>query len=175
MRFHLNKFVFNMVFGNSADQIFNFPIWMYWVAGCVILLIIAIQVLFAKISVCKVRKSLSRRLVFIFVIVCLFSNHIAFAISNAVFYHPISQTQRVFPLYFPLTANSLLNKLNLIDRDKLRDSQALNNKSNGSLFYPKKELKFGDAPQYNVLIILIDCWRGDCMTPEITPNVAKIA
>ncbi len=176
MRFHLNKFVFDMVFSSGADEIFHFAYWMYLVAFTVITLIVLSQILFARISIKCVAKSMSRKFAFIAVLVFMLSSHFIFAVSNAMFYHPITQVQRVFPLYFPLTANSLLNNLGLVDRDKLRERKALENtKSNGTLFYPNKKLEFETAPNYNVLIILIDCWRGDCMTPEITPNVAKIA
>ncbi|MGZ2368312.1 DUF3413 domain-containing protein [Ancylomarina sp. YFZ004] len=173
-RFHLNKFVFNMVFSSSADEIFQFPTWMYFIALLTLFFLIATQFVISRYS--YIIRSKKSSIFLIGIIICLFSNHIVYAVSNAVFYHPVSQVQKVFPLYFPLTANSLLSKFDLVDRDKLKNKKTLSNKgSKGAVNYPKNELKFKDASKYNVLFVFIDCWRGDCLNETITPNAFNLS
>ena len=153
-RFHLNKFVFNMVFSSSADEIFQFPTWMYFIALLTVVFLIVSQFIISRFSYRIQSKKGS--IFLIAIIICLVSNHIVYAVSNAIFYQPVSQVQKVFPLYFPLTANSLLSKFDLVDRERLKDKKVLSNKdSKGAVNYPKKELEFKEASKYNILFVFI--------------------
>lgn len=173
-RFHLNKFVFDMVFSSSADEIFQFPTWMYFIALLAVVLLFTSQFFISRFSY-RIR-SKKGSIFLIAIIICLISNHIVYAVSNAVFYQPVSQVQKVFPLYFPLTANSLLSKFNLVDRDKLKDKKVLsNNDSKGAVNYPRKDLEYKEASKYNILFVFIDCWRGDCLDEKITPNAYRLS
>ncbi len=175
--FHLNKFIFDMIFGGGADEIFQFPLSTYIYVSLFILAIIFVEFLLIRWSLSNRLSKINIKKVFITIFVSMLLGHLVHAYSYAVFYNPVVRAGKVYPLYFPLTANSFLAKFNLVDTDKLRDKQAMKkHKGNSTMYYPKKSLVFNkEHNPYNVLFVMIDCWRGDTFTPELTPNMYKLA
>lgn len=176
-RFHLNKFVFDMLLGGGAGDIFQFSGFMYFITIGSILLLLGFQ-LFVGNWVW--RKKLYLRIRTKPIIIILFSmmigSHLTHAYASALSFSPVTKNAHIYPLYFPLTANSLIRKLGLIDPDVLAKNKVMkSNHSSANMKYPSHELKFKEATKYNVLFVVIDCWRGDCIDSEITPNIFKYA
>jgi membrane-anchored protein YejM (alkaline phosphatase superfamily) len=53
---------------------------------------------------------------YIFILI-LFISHIGYAWADTNNYRSITQTKNLFPAYFPLTADSVFAKLNLVNKD----------------------------------------------------------
>ncbi len=173
--FHINKFIFDMIFGVGATDIFQFPIDTYIYVSLFILGVCGVEFLLAKWSLSKRYLRLKFKIVFFFTLISMVSAHLIHAYSHANFYNSVIRAGRVYPLFMPLTANSFFAKYNLVDVEKLKERQQLKKQSVSDVFYPKKPLEFKKTEQYNVLFIMIDCWRGDTFTPDITPNMYKYA
>jgi membrane-anchored protein YejM (alkaline phosphatase superfamily) len=85
----------------------------------------------------------------------------------------ITRYKRLFPLYLPITANSMLDGYlghgrEALEADIPTGSSLLN--------YParKVDLREGLKP-VNMVWIVVESWRFDAMNPENTPNIWKFA
>lgn len=113
-RFHINGFVFNMVFSSAGLQIFDFDVMLYVKA-----IVVVMSVFIANFFVWKLSKRLAenittKRISLIAIpsllLVALFANTLN--AYGAFAYKPsIVKSARMLPYYFPLTANSLMTRL----------------------------------------------------------------
>lgn len=178
-RYHLSPLVLNLMFGKRASDTFQFCLSNILMAVFFIVLIIALQFLFyfiAKKIVLR-RENLKIKMTSIsFVILLLFTN-LTYAWADVNFYRPITQYKNIYPAFYPLTAESLMLKLNLVDAEKIAKNNAINDmiEENG-LQYPLHPIVASENPKKkNILFLIIDSWRFDCMTPEITPNIYNLS
>ncbi|MFY0483336.1 DUF3413 domain-containing protein [Flavobacterium sp. PLA-1-15] len=178
-RYHLSPLVFNLMFGKRASDTFQFSLYNILMAIFFIALIIALQFLFyfiAKKIVLR-RENLKIKITSIsFVILLLFTN-LTYAWADVNFYRPITQYKNIYPAFYPLTAESLMLKLNLVDAEKIAKNNAINDmiEENG-LQYPLHPIVTSESKKKkNILFLIIDSWRFDCMTPEITPNIYNLS
>ena len=138
-RYHLSPIVLNMMFGKRASDTFQFCLTSILMAVFFIVLIIGLQFLFyflAKRIVLR-RENLKIRITSItFVLLLLFTN-LTYAWADVNFYRPVIQYKNVYPAFYPLTAESLMLKLKLVDAEKIEKNNAINDmiEENG-LQYP---------------------------------------
>ncbi len=178
-RYHLNPIVFDLVFGKRASDIFQFSLYNKLMSIGFVLLAIAAQFLFLKLG-----KKLASKYTWLnpkytligFFTALLFSN-ILYAWGDANYDRFVMQYKRVLPIYYPLTADDLLMRLNLVDSEKINQNKNIvSNQKQNLVQYPlKKIVSTPKSNKKNILIIAIDSWRFDCMTPEITPNIHDFA
>jgi hypothetical protein len=144
-----------------------------------IVLIILLQFLFyflAKKITLK-QQDLKIKLTTITFVILLFFTNLTYAWADVSFYRPVIQYKNVYPLFYPLTAESLILKLNLVDPVKIKKNNAISksNEENG-LQYPLNPIVTVQSPKKkNILFLIIDSWRFDCMTKEITPNIYDLS
>ncbi|MES2543681.1 MAG: DUF3413 domain-containing protein [Bacteroidota bacterium] len=174
-RYHLSPIVFNLMFGKRASDTFQFSASNIAMALLFILLIIAAQFLFYFIAKKIVLKKTNLRIktgAGIFIAALLIS-HLVYAWSSVNFYRPITQFKNVYPAFYPLTAESLMTKLGLVDAEQIKKNKAISkNLSQNTIHYPLNPIISNPQPiKKNILFIVIDSWRYDFMTPEITPNI----
>ena len=75
------------------------------------------------------------------------------------------------PLYYPIRANTLLSKFDLVlQEERINRSNAFT-----AFRYPLNNVLYGKGEDLNVVIIAVDSLRSDVVTPQIMPNLAKIA
>lgn len=174
-RFHLNKFVLDMLLGGAAGDIFQFSILMYFITSASIVLLVAFQLFVGNwIWKKKLYSRIKTNQILILLVCMMIGSHLSHAYASAMSYSPITRNAHIYPLYFPLTANSLFRKLNLVDPEVLaKNKVAKVNLSSKSMKYPAKGLEFKESSKYNILFVVIDCWRGDCLDSLITPNIHK--
>jgi membrane-anchored protein YejM (alkaline phosphatase superfamily) len=176
-RFHLNRFVLDMLLGGAAKDIFQFSNFMYFVA------IFSIIALFALESLVgwwlwkkQIFMKLNPRNILLVLLGLMITSQLSHAAAAANSYSPITKTNNIFPLYFPLTANSLCKKLHLIDPNIAKSNKIPQKEhENKSIKYPTKPLQFTKSPKHNILFIVIDCWRSDCLDSLVTPNIYQFA
>jgi len=178
-RYHLSPFVFKLVFGKGAGDIFQFSTIEILVTISQIIGLIVIQILFFKLAKRIVNKKFNLHVklsVAIFFIALIFS-HLIFAWSDASYFRPITQIAHVYPLYHPLTAQSFLTKNNFVDREKVRKNRELYKiTSTNSIVYPLSKITATKpVKQKNIIFLTIDSWRYDTMDSIITPNLYKLS
>lgn len=76
------------------------------------------------------------------------------------------------PLYYPIRANTLLSKFGLV---VLQEEQINRSNAFTAFRYPLNNVLYGKGEGLNVVIIAVDSLRSDVVTPQIMPNLAKIA
>ena len=86
----------------------------------------------------------------------------------------ILQSVRLVPYYFPLSASSLMQSLG-VKREVVEVSGM---SGEGEMRYPLHPLQKADSSQLelpNIVVILIDSWSRQSLTPECMPNMWQLA
>ena len=177
-RYHLSPIVFKLAFGKRAGDIFQFSTSNYIKATLFIIGVFLLQYFMMKLAYfiakefeIKYRKSILIGF-FTLMLICNF----LYAYSDANNYRPVTQLENVYPAYFPLTADSLMYKLNLVDENMVKSKANIELiQKSSQLNYPIHELKKSSVEnKKNLLLIVVDSWRYDCLTQEITPNIYNL-
>jgi membrane-anchored protein YejM (alkaline phosphatase superfamily) len=172
-RYHISPMVLKMAFGKRATDIFQFSTQNIVMAVLFVVVLILLQFLFhfiARKIEAKNEDLKVKQVVIAFVMCTLFGN-IIYAWSDANYYGAITQTKEIFPVYFPLTADNLMHKLGVVDLERTKNKTVSTEKASNTISYPLQPLISQNSTKKNIIYIVIDTWRWDCMTPEITPNI----
>lgn len=174
-RFHINYAMLDLFF-NAGGEVIEFSTDT-WISICLQILGIFVY----SIVVLGIAMFLALRKVHIklfIILICLM-----YAIANLVHAYsaakqllPIIELQTRIPLYRPLTMNTLLVKVGLVDPQELTERKV--NLSNNGLFnYPKKDLSYFSFARepYNVVILAVDTLRADMLTKENMPNTFEFS
>ena len=106
----------------------------------------------------------------IFFTISLLISHFIYAWSDANYFRPVTQIKNVFPVFFPLTADSLMKKMHLIDEEKVKQNEKLNiNSDSNTVNYPLKPIVSDNKSiKKNILYLVIDTWRKGYMNTSAT-------
>jgi len=178
-RYHISPIVLKLVFGKRASDIFQFSFTNIVLALLFVTGLFLLQFLFYFLSNKKVNQDTNLRVkstLLLFTLFMLFSN-IIYAWSDANYFRPVTQFKNVFPLFYPLTADSLMLKLNLVDEEKIRRNEKMDIDNEAkNIKYPLKSIISENSNlNKNILYIVIDSWRNDFMSEQITPNIFKFS
>lgn len=124
-----------------------------------------------KITRKKIGKPIA--LVFFF---CFLSSHFIYVWADANYYAPITSQRSNFPLSYPMTAKTFMQKHGLIDSEVYETR--IENGDGGAerIEYPLNPIRFDDAQKpYNLLVIMIDNLRSDMLQPSVLPNMYHFA
>nr|WP_294937029.1 DUF3413 domain-containing protein [uncultured Flavobacterium sp.] len=174
-RYHLSPIVLKMVFGKKSGDIFQFSPSNILMAVFSIIMLIGLQVLFFWLAKKIIAKEFHFRPKWVFsvFVLTILASHFTYAWASPNHYRPVTQFRNIFPVYFPLTADKILEKLSLIDHEQalVNDSFDLDNQ-NSTINYPLNPIETdGAADKKNILFIVIDSWQYKYLSPEITPNI----
>ena len=170
-RFHINSIVVNLIL---AGDVVTFPLvtWVLVIAGIVGLFLIEFFTLIFlekrdNKKTIKWGRKLSIAIIFCFLTVQVI--HI-WAVASA--YQPVTVVKRYLPLFYPFTANSLMAKYGLLDKEAIEKQKALKVNRKTDLHYPKSPL-ITEKPKkvINIMFIMIDSWRFDTYNADNTPNI----
>lgn len=177
------QFKYNMTFsmlqlflGPASKEIFNFSTLMYVEIACIVAFLLS--VIFAcYLLACKLadrRGGVNKKFIvvpFVAMIMCVLSYHGIHAYANHKNYLPVMQAAYILPQSYPLSLRSLLASYGIESADNHVENVTIKNMN-----YPLSFPDVGDnASEYNIVLIMIDSWRADCMNEEITPNIYKFA
>jgi membrane-anchored protein YejM (alkaline phosphatase superfamily) len=173
-RLHLDASIWNLVTGGAFGETFVFATRTWLKLGLVVLLLGAALAGCAWFAAWMVRRPgrragvvLAATLAGLFVV----QNGI-YAWANAAGYTPVTSQTRILPGYRPLTAKRWLRKHGLMPGTHAPIKLA----AGVGLDYPRAALDCAPpAPVRNVLFIVVDSWRADALTPEVTPNLMRLA
>jgi len=175
-RYHISPIVLKLVFGKRSGDIFQFSAINIIIAVLFVSGLVALQFFFFFLSKKIIAKDVKLRIkatMAFFVFATLFS-HFVYAWSDANYYRPVTQVKNVFPVFYPLTADDLLDSMGLVDEAKAKRNKELTSTdfSNKTVNYPLHPIVSETSPQRkNILYLIVDTWRYNCMTETITPNI----
>ena len=177
-RMHINSMILNLLFTEGAGENFSLGTNTYITSFFIISSIIAIEfLLFRKLDVKFRTKPITRKAIYLTIILCVIivlSDKLTYAFGDLYNKREITRYKKVFPLYQPMTIKRFMRKKFGFRID--REETIKLNKKYTSLNYPKAELEHTQQTEYpNIIWILIDAWRFDMFTQELTPNIKKFS
>jgi membrane-anchored protein YejM (alkaline phosphatase superfamily) len=172
-RFHINAMVMEL-FIAGGSEIISFPLMMWLMIAGLVLVVIFAQIFVVKGVTRYIEHSKKIPIAFIYIVpVCILASHIIHVWGDGTFNRDITKQSKLLPLAFPTTAKSLMAKYNLLDIEAHKTQSLLKHKkSKGNLHYPLTKIELVAKEQkLNIIMIVIDSWRSDMMSKEITPNI----
>jgi len=177
-RFHINAGVLNLLFGGAAFETFVFPREMYLQAGMIFCGVVALVASVATawwryVRTRPARRALARGIVAT-VVACTLAFHGIHVWADAVAEGAIVEQTIVLPIRYAATAKRALRKMGFEVR--ARQDMRASTKHNAGLAYPLQPLQCAAGRRApNFIFIVVDSWRFDAMTPQVTPNVWAFA
>ena len=176
--FHINGLVISMLTGPGAAEIFVFSPWLYLKASLYIAAIIAVCAALLWVAIKLEQQRLShlwRNGLLALLAVTLLAQGIHVC-AAATMKRSVLEATGYLPYYFPIRMNSTLDKLGLIDGDKVSHMQFDDDGGSGNLAYPLNPLDTVEPDSLpNIVILGIDSWNWRTMTRECVPNITMLA
>ncbi|MCW9698976.1 DUF3413 domain-containing protein [Avibacterium sp. 20-129] len=173
--FHLSSLVWNLLVNPDNGELSRN--WQLFFVPMPIILLI--QMLFSRWSWEKLR-SLERQKwlkgVGVFFVCTFIATHLIYAWADAFIYRPITMQKSNFPLSYPMTARSFLEKHGFLDKNQY--SQTLEQEGRPEALkidYPKSPLRFTPVNPSNILIITVSGLRYDAISAEKMPQLSAFA
>lgn len=168
-RFHISLAMLELFFGPAGREIFAFSTTMWLLVAAIILLIVGLELTFLWVA----RKIYLRPKICFWILACwggiflLYNGLYAWGKFNLV---PSIVSQRaVLPFANPLSVNRRMRKWGFEPK-----KEPYSTPKQGTLSYPLHPLSCQlPASAQNILIILVESWRNDSVTPQIMPNLTR--
>ena len=169
--FHINGFVLGLLFSEGAGEIFVFSGWLYLKVALIFIGVCVAVAVLAYVAKLCCRHTTVRPPVLILSMALITLLSQSMHVYGAATLHPsILESDAFLPYYFPLSMNSALDKMGIIDRKKITTLKI--NENSAPLDYPQQELiTEADHQDLNVVMIVIDSWSFRTMTEECMPHV----
>ncbi len=176
-RFHAyNKFILEMLIGAGASEIFDFSLFQIILFSVVFVIVFFIEYFLYQFLYRLVQRERLNygRYVVVFLLVCLLASNLIHAYAYTKGERQITKISLLYPLHFPLRANSLSYKLGIIGKDD--NAFIKNTQENSLLQYPLSPMTFSDSvSNKNILLILIDSWNVRAFDSINMPNIYKFS
>ncbi|GLO61446.1 hydrolase [Vibrio sp. MACH09] len=173
---HLNPVVWELLLENDQSNIATELQQLFIVLPVIFLLQLALSEWIWHKQRKLSNKRIGRTITSVFFISFIFS-HLIYMWADVVLYNPVTVQKANFPLSYPMTAKSFMQKHGLFDREEYIKKQAENDKRFVNLVsYPIEPLTFDNpANKLNVLMIVVDNLRADALTAEKMPHTQSFA
>ncbi|CAH0525480.1 DUF3413 domain-containing protein [Vibrio hippocampi] len=107
---------------------------------------------------------------------CFIASHLIFIWADAYFYNPVTVQKANFPLSYPMTAKSFMEKHGLLDREEYLKKLEQNEFVTDLIDYPLSEITFNRRSEsLNVLLVNINNLRADTLNEATMPNSYQFA
>ena len=169
-RFHINESVLSMVF---SGQVVDFSTFTYVLVFLLILVSFGAEYIIIYLLDNKFNKNgvQSRTLVIstVFLLSCFFINHLVPMFAFYYAYSPIMIVKEYIPLYRPFTSKKIMG---FFDKSGQRKTLIERENQHATIYYPKNELLINpdNKTTPNIMFIVLDSWRYDTFSQEISPN-----
>ncbi|MDP2575394.1 DUF3413 domain-containing protein [Vibrio penaeicida] len=108
--------------------------------------------------------------------VCFIASHLIYIWADAFFYNPITSQRANFPLSYPMTAKSFMEKHGLLDKEEYLDRLDSYSGDVKLVQYPIEPLVYESrGKNLNVLIVMVDNLRADAVTADTMPTLNAYA
>ncbi|MEZ8990667.1 DUF3413 domain-containing protein [Vibrio breoganii] len=121
-------------------------------------------------------KRVGRPIAVVFFVSFIFS-HLIYIWADATFYNPITNQRANFPLSYPMTAKTFLERQGWFDREEYQERVERGEANTEVLTYPLETLKVNKSKSknYNLMMIVVEDLRADSMTPKTMPALSEFA
>lgn len=170
-RFHIDFFFIKMFFqdfeGMGASLL---------VVSLIILTFFVFAVGFSWLGIMFARSRMVRHAgkLIIAIFVVSFLGQSIHAWGYAHNYRAILTVSPYIPWYAPLIATDEVKEWGLYNEDLKQDQLNLDVSTSGNFNYPKEQYVCSADKPMNVVFIVLESWRYDRMTPEVSPNIFQI-
>ena len=178
-RFHLSGFIWELVTGPGAAEMFQ-PSWHSLLVVTLVFFgtVVATLVLLSLAALCVMRNLLKGRgrivaaVWFIFLLISQLM-HVWYEAHYDV---EVTRVTRHFPLYYPLTGKRVLVSMGWLDAEAVRQRQLVDVPSASSdMNYPINALECSTEEQpMNVVVVAVDAMRSDMLNPVVMPNLFEL-
>ncbi|MDH4120911.1 MAG: DUF3413 domain-containing protein [Deltaproteobacteria bacterium] len=174
-RFHMNALVWNLILGGAASEIFEFS-WMEWLEAILILLLVVwLEWRLGGWVWGLLQRGWLKRgwAVAAGIFLWIMAGQVLHGWADANRYTPITRQAALIPWGQFLRADDFFRQHGWAPAEGTRIGPP--DAENG-VNYPLEPLACkASAKPYNLLLIVLDSWRGDALTPQITPNLWRYA
>ena len=179
-RFHLNGFVWKLLTGPGASEIFHLSRLSLFVLFALAVVIASTSLVCVNIAARLAQKRRAGR-ISKWVFVCWFSA-VLIGQSMHIWYEArydaeITGITRHFPLYYPLTAMRAQVRFGWLVPDEVRNQQFTKLDGHSvDLAYPTVPMDCRPPPSpMNVLVLVVDSMRADAFTAQIMPKLFALS
>ncbi|KES19149.1 putative hydrolase of alkaline phosphatase superfamily [Gilliamella apicola SCGC AB-598-B02] len=169
-RFHINESVLSMVL---SGQVVDFSITTYLLMLALIIVSFCVEYLIIYIIDFQVSKPHNKSKVILLstllLIASLFISQFGHMVGFYYAYSPIMVVKEYIPLYRPLTSKKIMS---IFDKEGARKVVYDKDNINATVDYPKNPLVINPENKKlkNIIFIVLDSWRYDTFSKEISPN-----
>lgn len=108
--------------------------------------------------------------------VSFIASHLVYVWADAYFYNPITAQRANFPLSYPMTAKSFMERHGLLDREEYLQRLEQNQDSVELVRYPLEKIEFNRrANPLNIMIVSVNNLRSDVLTETSMPAMHQFA
>lgn len=172
---HLNPVVWELLFSDETSSISADLQHLFVVLPLIFLLELGLSEWVWRKQRKLSHKRIGRPIAAVF-FVSFITSHLIYVWSDAYLYSAVTSQRANFPLSYPMTAKSFMEKHGLLDKEEYSKRLAEQSNDIDGLVYPLEPLEFDRrANNLNVLIVSINNLRADTLTPELMPNTYEFA
>ncbi|KEY91223.1 hypothetical protein CF67_04188 [Candidatus Photodesmus blepharus] len=121
----------------------------------------------------KKHKLFNKRIGFLiatFFFISFISSHLIYVWSDAYFYSPVTNQKTNFPLSYPMTAKSFMERHGLLNREKHLKRLAKNEIGSELIKYPLEKITFcPHSEKLNILVVNVSNLRSDRLNDSTMP------
>lgn len=178
LHLHLTPLVWQLLL--SGEKTETNAAWQYLFIAVPLLFLLELAIsewVWKKLRILS-RKRVGTPITLVFVF-CFISSNLIHIWADAFLYTPITSQRSDFPVSYPMTAKSFMEKYGLFDPDKYQKRRdKLGEEQSDVMRYPIHPLQFSDtaaSAKPNLLILMIKSARADLINPLVMPNLATFA
>ncbi|MCR9939767.1 DUF3413 domain-containing protein [Vibrio owensii] len=172
---HLNPVVWELLFSEDKSAISSDLQHLFVVMPLIFLVQLALSEWVWRKQRKLSHKHVGRPLAAVFFL-SFMTSHLVYIWADAYFYNPITSQRSNFPLSYPMTAKSFMEKHGLLDREEYLKRLAENQGNIDLVSYPLEKLEFNRrGNKLNVLVISVNNLRADALNQNEMPNLYKFA
>ncbi|OOF28262.1 DUF3413 domain-containing protein [Salinivibrio sp. IB872] len=178
LHLHLNPLVWELLLsGEKTDMNAHWQYLFVAVPAIFILQLIMSEWVWRKLRKLT-RKRIGIPVATVFAI-CFISSHLIHIWADAFIYSPVTAQRSTFPVSYPMTAKTFMEKYGLLDRQEYQRLREQRGQENSEVIrYPLEPLAFApDASKYqkNLLMVMIEGLRADMLNPVTMPHLYQFA
>lgn len=185
-KFHINGMVIHLLLGGAAGDIFQFSFKDWFVAIFVAICIISAE-LIGSAFIWKYAVRREARFFGIATAVSLllifFAQNFVYSLAEFSRYTPITIHRQYLPFYRPLTMKKFIGKhvgffglFGISGKVGSDEPEVGTGAAGGFIRYPLSEpVCKPHSKRLNIIMIVVDSWRADAFTSDITPNINSIS
>ncbi|ODP97675.1 MULTISPECIES: DUF3413 domain-containing protein [Salinivibrio] len=178
LHLHLNPLVWELLLsGEKTDMNAHWQYLFIAVPAIFILELIIAEWVWRKLRKLT-RKRIGIPVATVFAL-CFISSHLIHIWADAFIYSPVTAQRSTFPVSYPMTAKTFMEKYGLLDRQeyqRLREQRG--QETSEVIRYPLQPLAFApDANKYqkNLLMVMVEGLRADMVNPVTMPHLHQFA